>query len=137
VDDVDDLDIDDLDDLDEEEEESKPKAKGGRGKKTSGIGAKAVAEKLGAEPKTFRAWLRRKVAEGAFPGLAEREFRQRYQWANWKDPELVEIMKAWKSDSHTRGGRKKKEDGEAPKKKASGKRKPAAKKGTRRTTKKS
>ena len=100
--DVDDLDLDDFDDLDEEEEERAAKPKKGKSK-PKGIGASAVAEKLGVDPKTFRAWLRRKVAAGDIE-IGDHDFKARYTWANWKSPELVAIMKAWKSDSHERGG---------------------------------
>jgi len=108
--DIDDLDLEeDFDDLDEEEETSKAKAKKGtKGAKAKpkGIGASAVAEKLGANPKTFRAWLRRGVSNGDLK-LAEREPKARYTWSNWKDPELVRIMKAWATASHDKGGGKK------------------------------
>ncbi len=130
--DFDDLDLDsdeDFDDLDEEEETSKAKAKPKKGKaKPKGIGASAVAEKLGANPKTFRAWLRRKAASGDLK-LAEREPKARYTWATWKDQELVRIMKAWTADSHEKGGGKKGAKKKAPaKKKASSKKKAPAKK---------
>ncbi len=131
-DDFDDLDeLEEFDDLDEEEEErAAPKKKAAA--KPTGIGARAVAEKLGADPKTFRAWLRRKVDAGEFKELADREPRSRYNWKNWKDPSLVAIMKAWKTDDHTKGGGLKK--GAAKKKpaakKAPAKKKPAARKRT-------
>ncbi len=104
-------DLDDFDDLDEEAEENAPKP--AAKKKASGIGASAVAEKLGANAKTFRAWLRRKVEnseEGdVFAHLANREARSRYSWPKWSDPDLKAIMKAWKDDDHTRGGKRKAE----------------------------
>lgn len=103
----------DFDDLDEEEEERAPKPKSSKTKKEPvGIGAKQLAEKLGANAKTFRAWLRRKVAAGDFPELSDREERSRYSWGSFKDPSLLAIMKAWKEDDHTRGGRKKKDEEE-------------------------
>ncbi len=102
--DVDDLDLDDFDDLDDEEEErSAPRKKASKKEKPKGIGASAVAEKLGADPKTFRAWLRRKVASGDLE-IEDHDHKSRYTWKNWKNPELVAIMKAWKEDPHERGG---------------------------------
>ncbi len=117
--DVDDLDLEeDFDDLDAEEEAAAPKPKAA--KKASGIGAKAVADKLGANDKTFRAWLRRKVEasaqseeDDAFSHLVDREARSRYSWPKWSDPDLKGIMKAWKEDDHTRGGRRKSEEDDA------------------------
>jgi len=110
----DDLDFEELDDLDEEETETRPKRtakKGGTSKKSEdGIGASAVAEKLETNPKTFRAWLRRRVEAGDFPDLQGREARSRYTWSKWTDPGLKEIMAAWKADDHTRGGRRKEEE---------------------------
>lgn len=101
---VDDLDLDDFDDLDEEEEEkSAPRKKASKKEKPKGIGASAVAEKMGADPKTFRAWLRRKVASGDLE-IEGHEHKSRYTWKNWKDPELVAVMTAWKEDPHERGG---------------------------------
>jgi hypothetical protein len=119
--DVDDLDLEeDFDDLDVEEEEKRATKKKASGKaKPKGIGASAVAEKLGVDPKTFRAWLRRKTAAGDI-NVADHEHKQRYTWENWKDSELVAIMKAWNEDSHERGGAKK---GTASKKKPAAKKK--------------
>ncbi len=133
--DFDDLDLDeDFDDLDEEEETKKAKTKKASSKsKPKGIGASAVAEKLGANPKTFRAWLRRKAASGDLK-LAEREPKARYTWSNWKDPELARIMKAWKSDSHEKGGGKKGGKKKAPAKKKAAKKKAPAKKRTRKSS---
>lgn len=113
---VDDLDLDeDFDDLDEEAEANAPKKKS-KAKKATGIGATAVAEKLGANPKTFRAWLRRRVEatpkEEPWSALADREPRSRYSWPKWSDANLRAIMKAWKEDDHTRGGRRKSDDEE-------------------------
>jgi hypothetical protein len=128
-------DLEDFDDLDEEEEErAKPKAKskGKAEKKPAGIGASAVAAKLGCEPKTFRAWLRRKVDAGDFPDLKNREKRSRYSWANWKDPGLLEVMKAWKDDDHTKGGGPKKaKETAAKRKKAPAKKAPAKRRATK------
>lgn len=133
--DIDDLDLEDLDDLEEEEEERAPKAKAKRSpgtKEKPGIGATAVAEKLGAEPKTFRAWLRRKLEAGEIE--MPHEHKQRYSFKNWKDPVLVKIMALYKADEHKPRGRKPKEavdDSPSPKKptrKAPAKKKPAARK---------
>lgn len=138
--DFDDLDLDeDFDDLDEEEETAKASTKKAKAKsKPKGIGASAVAEKLGANPKTFRAWLRRKVNSGDLK-IATREPKSRYTWATWKDPELAQIMKAWKEDSHEKGGKKgekKASTKTSGKKKAPAKKKkaPAKKKRTKKTS---
>ncbi len=117
--DIDDLDLEDFDDLDAEEEEKKATKKPAKkAAKPKGIGASAVAEKLNCDPKTFRAWLRRKVAAGDIE-VGDHDHKARYTWPNWKDPELIAIMKAWKADPHERGGGKKK----ASTKKASTKKK--------------
>jgi len=125
--DIDDLDLADLDDLDEEEEEkASPKKKArAKAKKPTGIGAAAVAEKLGTDGKTFRAWLRRKMESGAIKPNGH-EPKARYSWATWQDPHLVTIMKAWKEDDHTRGG-KRKGKGKAKAKTTKAKSKPKAK----------
>lgn len=135
------LDIDeDFDDLDEEEESraSKKKAPAKKSSKPKGIGASAVAEKLGANPKTFRAWLRRKVANGDIK-IAEREAKARYTWPTWKDQELARIMKAWKEDSHEKGGGKKgkkakKGESKTPAKKGKKVKKAPAKKRTKKAS---
>ena len=100
-----DSDFEDFDDLDAEEEEKNTK-KGGSKDKPKGIGATAVANKLGVEPKTFRAWLRNNVASGKV-AVKGHEFKGRYSWASWKDPELVALMKSWSEASHERGGARK------------------------------
>ncbi len=126
--DIDDLDLDDLDDLDvEEEEKQATRKKSKKSEKPKGIGASAVADKLNADAKTFRAWLRRKIASGDLE-VEGHEHKSRYTWKNWKDPELVAIMKAWKEDPHERGG--------GPGRPKSSGKKPAAKKGTTRKKKK-
>lgn len=124
--DIDDLDLEDFDDLDVEEEEKQATKKSkGKASKPKGIGASAVAEKMGADAKTFRAWLRRKIAAGDIE-VEGHEFKARYTWPNWKDPELVAIMKAWKEDPHERGGGAGRPKGGKKKKAA----KPSAKKAT-------
>ena len=125
-----DLDIEDFDDLDEEEEERKSATKPRKAEKPTGIGASAVADKLGANAKTFRAWLRRAVENGDVT-VTEHEAKQRYSWANWKDPELIAIMKAYKAANHDRGGRK----AASGKGKASAKKAPAKKGATKRRKK--
>ena len=118
-----DLDFEEFDDLDEAEETTKKKAtsKSKKAAKPKGIGASAVAEKLGCNPKTFRAWLRRKVEAGDVT-VTGHDVKARYTWPNWKDPELVAIMKAYKTDPHERGGGRKKKAAPAKKKAASTKR---------------
>ena len=134
ADEFDDLDMDDLDDLDEEVEEQAAPAKA-KAKKASGLGAAAVAAKLDVDPKTFRAWLRKAIADGVVE--FDHDAKARYQWKNWRDPQLLKVIAAFKEHKakpRTRG-RKPKEEGEegeepTPKKKAAAK-KPAAKKAAR------
>ena len=127
---VDDLDLEDFDDLDVEEEERRATKKSTGSSKPKGIGASAVAEKLGADPKTFRAWLRRKITSGDID-IDAHEFKARYRWPSWKDPGLVAIMRAWKEDSHERGGGPGRPKGSGKTKKKKPAAKPAVKKATR------
>jgi len=131
-------DFEDLNDLDEEEEVTAKKSSKSAGKskaaakkeKPSGLSATQVAEKLGADPKTFRAWLRVRVEKGEIE-LPERQGRERYVLgANWKDETILLIQKLWAETDHRKGGKKADDDGKsAPKKgKATAKRKPASKK---------
>lgn len=126
----DDLDLDLEEDFDvEEEEEAKAKKKGKSGSKKSdepkGIGAKALAEHVGAEPKTFRAWLRRKIEAGDLPELEDREPKQRYNFGNSLNNNLCKkIQKMWDEDSHEQGAGLEKA---AEKKKSSGGKKKAKK----------
>lgn len=112
----------------EEEEEEKAKKKGkGKSKKDStpkGIGAREMAEHVGAEPKTFRAWLRRKMEAGELPELADdHEHKQRYDFGNSVNSNLgKKIKKMWDEDSHERGEGLKKAN-EAKAKKSSTKKK--------------
>lgn len=108
-DDFDDLELEEFDDLDAEEEERNTKTRSSKAKKEKpkGIGASQVAEKLGTHPKTFRAWLRNQVKSGAVE-VEDHSAKARYSWGNWKDPELVSILKLWKESDHTRGGGRKK-----------------------------
>jgi len=124
--------LEDLEDLDEVEEEVRPKkASKKKGEAPVGITANMVADRLGTNGKTFRAWLRRKVeaGEGMFAEYAEREPRSRWVWPKWSDESLIALMKAWGEDDHTRGGglRKKKGEGDEepkPKTKAKAKAEP-------------
>lgn len=130
ADDLDDLELEDFDA--EEEEEAKATKKGKGSKKDSapkGIGARAMAEHLEAEPKTFRAWLRRKIEAGAFPELVDREAKTRYDFgASLTSPIAKKVIKAWGEDSHERGAGLEKAQA-ANKAKAAGKsKKPVAKK---------
>lgn len=140
---VEDLDLEDDDfDMDEEDVEeettAKSKAKGKakakpKAKKEAapkGIGARQLAERLKAEPKTFRAWLRRKVSDGTFPELAAREGRTRYDFGmEWTDPLIVSIMEAWSAESHERGaGLKKAQAAKSAKAGSKSKKKAPAKK---------
>lgn len=133
-------DTDELDDLDleedfdaEEEEETKAKKKGKSGSKKSdepkGIGARQMAEHLEAEPKTFRAWLRRKIDAGDLPQLEEREAKARYNFGNTlNSPVAKRVVKLWNEDSHEKGAGLEKAQ-EAKKKKAA-----AAKKGKKKSS---
>lgn len=86
-DEVDDLDLEeDFDDVDEEEEKkSSAKSKGKKKSKKKdddkprGIGAREMAEYLDVEPKTFRAWLRRKQEDGEIE-FDDRDPKQRYDF---------------------------------------------------------
>ena len=131
-------DVDEFDDLDleedfdvEEEEEVKATKKGKSGSKKSegpkGIGARAMAEHLNAEPKTFRAWLRRKTAAGDIPELQGREDKARYDFGSTlNSPVAKKIAKMWGEDSHERGEGLKKAQA-ANKKKAAAKKAPTKK----------
>lgn len=133
TDELDDLDLEDFDA--EEEEETKAKKKGKSSSKKSdkpkGIGARQMAEHLEAEPKTFRAWLRRKIEGGDLPELAEREAKTRYDFGSTlNSPVAKKVTKLWNEDSHERGAGLEKAQA-ANKKKAA-----AKKKTTKKTTKK-
>jgi hypothetical protein len=129
--DLDALDLEDEDFEVEEDEEAKATKKGKKGSKKSdkpkGIGARQMAEHLEAEPKTFRAWLRRKVENGDIPELADREAKSRYDFGASLNSNLSKkVIKMWGEDSHERGAGL--EKAQAAKKKASSKKKTAKKK---------
>lgn len=108
-------DVDEFDDLDleedfdvEEEEETKAKKKGKSSSKKSdkpkGIGARQLAEHLEAEPKTFRAWLRRKIENGDVPQLVNRETNTRYDFGSTlNSPVAKKVIKLWTEDTHEPG----------------------------------
>jgi hypothetical protein len=108
VDPVEDLDLEDFDDVDEETEAKASKGKGkSKSKKAAeprGLGAREVAEHLGAEPKTFRAWLRRKVASGDVVIPGGHDAKTRYDFgASFDTPLVKQIGELWNSESHERG----------------------------------
>lgn len=125
--DLDALDLEDEDFEAEEDEESKAKSKGKKSSKKSdkpkGIGAREMAEHLGADPKTFRAWLRRKMAAGEISTLDDHEPKQRYDFgSSLKSNASKQIIALWESDSHEAGENLKKAQA-AKKKKSSTKKK--------------
>lgn len=129
---VDDLELEDIDEAEEEEETSAKKRSSKKSSKKDdkpkGIGARQVAERLKAEPKTFRAWLRRKIADGQFPELEDREAKTRYNFGEtWEDPLVVKIMELWESEPHERGAGLKKAQEAKKKASSSTKRKPRKK----------
>lgn len=142
---VEDLDLEeDFEDFDEEEEaEAKPKR---RGKKAAakeetpkGIGAREMAEFLEVEPKTFRAWIRRKLEAGELD-LGDREAKQRYNFGeDFDSPEAQAVIQLHAADKEAEAERRAEaarkraeasddEAEEAPKKKATPRKKAAAKK---------
>lgn len=130
-----DLDALDLEeDFEAEEEEEEKAQKKGKGKskkddKPKGIGAREMAEHLGAEPKTFRAWLRRLMEAGELPELADNhEHKQRYSFGSSVNSNLAKkITKLWNETSHERGEGLKKAN-EAKKKSGGSKKKSTTKK---------
>lgn len=110
---VDELELEDDFDV-EEDEEAKASKKKGKGKKKAepkGIGATQVAEALGVDPKTFRAWLRR-VKDNPDSGLElDHEHKARYNFGNTiSSPQAKKVMKLWTESSHERGRPKKDEE---------------------------
>ena len=109
---VDEIEDDEFEDLSEEEEttpkrkSSKKAASSSRAKAepAKGIGARQIAERLGCEPKTFRSWLRRQVAEGNVDLNGDREGKERYNFGeSWNNPLIQEVMELWKSSNHEKG----------------------------------
>lgn len=146
VDEVDDLDLEDFEeDFDEEEEKEaapkrKRKAKAKKEEKPKGLGAREMAEYLEVEPKTFRAWLRRKIEEDEI-SFDERDPKQRYDFGDdFDSPQAQAVINLYHEDVAARERRKEEREAErlakaeaeaeneAPKKKAPAKKKAAAKK---------
>lgn len=132
---IDDLDLDLEEDFEaDEEEESKAKRKGkGSGSKKSdvpkGIGARAMAEHLEAEPKTFRAWLRRIIEAGELPELGGREAKTRYDFgSSLNSPVAKKVAKLWSEASHERGAGLEKAQAANKAKREAAAKKPATKK---------
>lgn len=136
--DFDDEDLEDLDEpVDDEDEAPKRRSKAGKkgpaktakDDKPKGIGARQIADRLGVDGKTFRAWLRRQVAAGELEmnGRAEKE---RYDFGpDWSAPLVQRILKQWESVSHEKGaGLKKAQAANAAKRAAAAKAKGTSKK---------
>lgn len=125
----DDLDLDLEEDFEVEEEDEAPASKRKSRAKSDtprGIGARQIAEHLGADAKTFRAWLRRKVDAGEVE-ISEREDRSRYDFgADLNSPLAKQIIRLWGSESHERGEGLKKAQAAKAAKAASSKAKPKA-----------
>ena len=130
VEELDDLDLEDFDVEEEEEVKAKKKGKGAtKSDKPKGIGARQLAEHLEAEPKTFRAWLRRKIEAGELPELDTREAKSRYDFgASLTSPVAKKIITMWNSDSHEKGAGLEKAQAARKAKAASSKKAPAKKK---------
>jgi uncharacterized protein YjcR len=107
VDDIEALDLEEFDDADEVEEAAATKKGKSKSKKDStpkGIGASQLAEHLGAEPKTFRAWLRRKQADDNSGIDFPHDAKTRYDFgASFDSPLAKSVIKAWNSESHEKG----------------------------------
>ena len=128
--------FDDLDDLEQEEAARAPsKGRKAKAEKPAGVSASSLAAAVGADPKTFRAWLRRQVENGVFPELANREGRERYNFGSSMTSPLVKsIQKTWSEQSHEKGAGLRKahatlaaKKAAAPKGKGGAKRRPKAK----------
>jgi len=118
---IDELELEDDFEVEEEEEEkTKPKAKK-EGPK--GVGARQMADEVGADAKTFRAWLRRKIESGDIE--IDHEFKGRYNFGTTiNSPMAKKVIKMWGSESHEKGVGLKKAHAQAKAKKGT-----AAKKG--------
>lgn len=92
----------------EEDEEAKASKKKGKGKKAAepkGVGARQLADHIGVEAKTFRAWLRRQSDEDL--GI-DHEHKARYQFGNTiNSPQAKKVIKLWNESSHEKGRKKK------------------------------
>ncbi len=100
--DVDDLEMEE--DFDVEEEDEAP-AKSKKKAAPKGVGASQLAAALpgDVDPKTFRAWLRRKVESGDIV-MEGHEAKGRYNFGNTINSPLAKrVIKLWKSESHERG----------------------------------
>ncbi len=115
--DVDDLEMEE--DFDVEEEDEAP-AKRKKATAPKGVGASQLAAALpgDVDPKTFRAWLRRKV-ESEDIVMEGHEAKGRYNFGNTINSPLAKrIIKLWNSESHERGaGLKKAQEKKAAAKK--------------------
>ena len=113
---VEDLELEDDFEVEEEEEsKAKPKSKKAAPK---GVGARQIADEVGADPKTFRAWLRRKIAAGDIE--LDHDEKARYNFGNTiGSPKAKAVIKLWNSESHEKGaGLKKAQEAKAKKAKA-------------------
>ncbi len=123
---VDELELEEDFDVEEETEaKSKPKAKKSAPK---GVGARQMADEVGADPKTFRAWLRRKIESGDLE-MTDHEAKGRYNFGTTiGSPLAKKVIKMWNSESHEKGaGLKKAQEAKAAKKGTKPKAKPKTK----------
>ena len=117
---IEDLEMDE--DFDVEEEDEAPAKSKAKSSAPKGVGASQLAAALpgDVDPKTFRAWLRRKVESGDIE-LDNHEVKGRYNFGNTiNSPLAKKIIKAWNSESHEKGAGLKKAQ-EAKKEKAKAK----------------
>lgn len=109
---VDELEIED--DFEVEEDEEATAAKKGKGKtkakkEDAGVGARQLAEEIGVDPKTFRAWLRRMVSDGKIE--MDHDHKSRYNFGKTiNSPQAKAVIKLWKDSSHEKGRKKKEEE---------------------------
>ena len=98
---VDELELED--DFDAEADEESDAAPTKKAKAPSGVGATQIANHVGADAKTFRAWLRRMVASDSIAGL-EHEHKGRYNFGKTiTSPLAKRVIKLWNESSHERG----------------------------------
>lgn len=109
---VEDLELEDFEDevYEDDEEEAVEVAASKKAKprkaaaESNGIGASALAERLGLEPKTFRAWLRSQSEQGKID--LPHEKKARYDFGeDWNDPQIVAIItryEEWKATASER-----------------------------------